>query len=157
MRVHRPGSGRMVEEVIVNKNVSWLDSPAVWVCYLCGVILLWLAISAVLTDTGLAWTYVHLIHGVLTYYLLHWCKGSPNPEDLGKYNSLTIWEQLDNEAYGTLNRKVFTIVPVVVFILATHGADFRKQPLGLNLAVVLVLLAAKLPALHKVRFFGINK
>lgn len=103
-----------------------------------------------LTDTGLAWTYVHLIHGVLTYYLLHWCKGSPNPEDLGKYNSLTIWEQLDNEAYGTLNRKVFTIVPVVVFILATHGADFRKQPLGLNLAVVLVLLAAKLPALHKV-------
>lgn len=36
MRVHRPGSGRMVEEVIVNKNVSWLDSPAVWVCYLCG-------------------------------------------------------------------------------------------------------------------------
>ncbi len=36
VRVHRPGSGRMVEEVIVNKNVSWLDSPAVWVCYLCG-------------------------------------------------------------------------------------------------------------------------
>jgi len=45
----------------------------------------------------------------------------------------------------------------VLFVLATHGADFRKQPLGLNLIVVLVLLIAKMPALHKVRFFGINQ
>ena len=59
--------------------------------------------------------------------------------------------------YATLNRKLFTFVPVVLFVLATHATDFRKQPLGLNLIMVIVLLVAKLPALHKVRFFGINK
>lgn len=78
-------------------------------------------------------------------------------EDQGKYDLLTFWEQVDSQVYGTRNRKLFTLMPVVLFVLATHGTDFRKQPLGLNLVVVLVLLIAKLPALHKVRIFGINK
>lgn len=65
--------------------------------------------------------------------------------------------QVDNGVYATRNRKLFTLVPVALFVLATHGTDFRRQPLGLNLVVVLWLLIAKLPALHKVRFFGINK
>ena len=64
---------------------------------------------------------------------------------------------MDGGIYGTDNRKFFTAVPIGLFVLATHGADFRKQPLGLNLAVALVLLIAKMPALHRVRFFGINR
>jgi hypothetical protein len=64
--------------------------------------------------------------------------------------------QVDNETYGTSTRKFLTAVPLVLFVLATHGTDFRKQPLGLNLLVVLVLLIAKLPYLHRVRFFGIG-
>jgi len=128
----------------------------VWAWYLGTVILSWLVISAILDDAGLAWTYVHLVHGVVTYYLLHYCKGGVE-EDQGKYDLLTFWEQVDSQVYGTRNRKLFTLMPVALFVLATHGTDFRKQPLGLNLVVVLVLLIAKLPALHKVRFFGINK
>ncbi len=46
---------------------------------------------------------------------------------------------------------------VVLFLLASHGTDFGRQPLGLNLLVLLVLVIAKLPALHKVRILGINK
>lgn len=148
---------RTVSEVDVNKNVTWLNHASVWAWYLALILGLWLGISALLDDAGLAWTYVHLIHGVATYYLLHWTKGSPCTEDQGKYDYLTFWEQVDGQAYGTWNRKLFTAVPVVLFVLATHGTDFRKQPLGLNLIVVIVLLVAKLPALHKVRFFGINK
>lgn len=146
------------EDVVLNKNVNWLSNPGVWIWYSCSIILLWLIVSAVLDDGGLAWTYVHLIHGVVTYYVLHWSKGTPFPEDQsGKYESLTFWEQVDNGVYATWNRKLFTIAPVFLFVLATHATDFRKQPLGLNLVVVIVLLVAKLPALHKVRFFGINK
>lgn len=100
---------------------------------------------------------MHLVHGVVTYYLLHWSKGSAVMEDSGKYDALTFWEQLDSESYGTRNRKLFTVVPLLLFVLATHGTDFRKQPLGLNLGVVVVLLVAKLPVLHGVRFFGINR
>lgn len=107
--------------------------------------------------TGLAWTYVHLIHGVLTYYLLHWHKGSPIDMDQGKYDKLTFWEQLDDGVQNTTNRKFFTAVPVVLFLLATHGSDYRRQPLGVNLAVVLVLVIAKFSGMHKVRLFGIGE
>lgn len=100
---------------------------------------------------------MHLLHGIVTYYLLHWIKGSIVLEDAGKYDALTFWEQMDSEAYGTLTRKLFTLAPLALFLLATHGTDFRKQPLGLNLGVVVVLLVAKLPALHGVRILGINK
>jgi hypothetical protein len=107
--------------------------------------------------TGLAWTYVHLIHGVLTYYLLHWHKGSPIDMDQGKYDKLTFWEQLDDGVQNTTNRKFFTAVPVVLFLLAAHGSDYRRQPLGVNLAVVLVLVIAKFSGMHKVRLFGIGE
>lgn len=148
---------RSPSEANINKTVNWLSSPGVWTWYISLIFVGWLLISALIDDAGLAWTYVHLIHGVFTYYVLHWMKGSLYPEDQGQFNRLTFWEQMDNETYGTTNRKFFTLVPLVLFVLATHGADFRKQPLGVNLVVVLVLLIAKLPALHKVRFFGINQ
>ena len=138
------------------QNTNWLDSPGVWVWYLSVIGLSWLALTAITSDSGLAWTYVHLVHGVASYWLLHWTKGSFAPEDQGRYGSLTLWEQVDNEMYGTSTRKFLTAVPLGLFVLATHGTDFRKQPLGLNFLVVLVLLIAKLPALHKVRFFGIG-
>ena len=75
----------------------------------------------------------------------------------GKYDSLTFWEQLDDGVQFTNNRKFLTIVPVALFLLAAHGTDYRRQPLGLNLIVLLVLVIAKFPAMHKVRIFGINK
>ncbi|MEW5298681.1 MAG: hypothetical protein WDW38_000575 [Sanguina aurantia] len=148
---------RVASEVVVNKTVSWLNSRAFWPLYIGLVLVSWLGISALTDDAGMAWSYVHLLHGVITYYYLHWSKGSIASEDQGKYSLLTFWEQIDNQAYGTHTRKFFTLVPVVLFVLAMHGTDFRKQPLGLNLVVVLVLLIAKLPALHKVRIFGINR
>ena len=148
---------RTPSEVDINKTVNWINSPGVWTWYISLIVLGWLLISAFMNDGGLAWTYVHLLHGICTYYILHWTKGSVSSEDQGRYSGLTVWEQMDNELYGTSNRKFFTVVPIILFVMATHGADFHKQPLGLNLFVVLILLIAKLPALHKVRIFGINQ
>ena len=146
-----------MSEVDVNKNVNWLNHPSVWAWYLALVLLGWLGISALLDDAGLAWTYVHLVHGVVTYYLLHWSKGSPCSEDQGKYEYLTFWEQMDGQKYGTLNRKLFTVVPAVLYFLTLHGTDTRKQPLGLNLVVALVVVLAKFPVFHRVRILGINR
>ena len=139
-----------------NKNVSWISSPGAWALYIALIVLNWLFLS-LFVESGLAWTYTHLIHGVVSYYLLHWNKGSPIDMDQGKYDFQTFWEQLDDGVQYTPNRKFFTVIPVVLFLLATHGSDFRKQPLGLNMVVLLVLLIAKLPSMHKVRIFGINK
>jgi hypothetical protein len=71
--------------------------------------------------------------------------------------SLTFWEQIDDGVQGTATRKFFTCVPVVLFLLASHGTDYRRQPLGLNLLVVVVLTIAKTSGMHKVRILGINR
>jgi uncharacterized membrane protein (DUF2068 family) len=69
---------------------------------------------------------------------------------------LTFWEQIDDGVQFTATRKFFTVVPVALFFLATHSTDYRRQPLGINLFVVVVLLVAKLSSMHKVRILGIN-
>lgn len=147
---------RSPSDVVLNKNTNWLNSTGVWSWYLGLLLAAWLATSTVVGG-GLAWTYVHLAHGAVTFYLMHWCKGSPMEEDQGKWDSYTFWEQLDDGQQGTRTRKFFTVVPVVLFILATHGSDFKSQPLLLNFVVVVVLVVAKFPLMHKVRLFGINK
>lgn len=119
--------------------------------------LLCLTIAFLDSGGGLAWTYVHLIHGVITFYLLHWSKGSPIQDEQGKWDFDTFWEQLDDGQQGTITRKFFTVVPVALFVLATHGSDFGRQPLLLNLVVVVVLVVAKIPLMHRVRIFGINR
>ncbi|CAD7705017.1 unnamed protein product [Ostreobium quekettii] len=147
---------RTVSEVRVNKNTNWLNAQGAWLWYLGLIALSWLAFSAIM-GPGLAWTYVHLLHGVVTFYLMHWIKGSPIEEDQGMWDGHTFWEQLDDGEQGTRTRKFLAVVPLVLFLLATHGSDFRQQPLLLNLVLVVALLVAKTPGMHGVRLFGINK
>lgn len=144
------------KEVCANKNVNWLDCPGSWT-FICALIFSSWLVASSWVEPGTAWTWVHVGHGLVSYYLLHWHKGSPVEADQGKYDSLTFWEQLDDGVQGTANRKFFMTIPVVLFILASHGCEYQRQPLGLNLLVVLWLTLAKLPALHRVRIFGIGK
>lgn len=147
---------RKPSEPNINRNTNWLNSKGAWAWYFGLILTTWAIISA-FVDPGLAWTYVHLLHGCVTYYCLHWSKGSPIQEDQGVYDDLTFWEQLDNEQYSTATRKMFAVTPVVLFFLASHSSDYRKQPLALNLIAVAVLLVAKFPQMHKVRILGINR
>lgn len=141
----------------VNRNAEWVSTPGGWAFVLCLLGLGWLAAAALLGDPGGAWTAVHLAHGALTFYLLHWMKGSPVSADQGRYDGLTFWEQLDDGVQNTATRKFLIFLPALTFALASHGSDYSAQPLGLNLVVLLVLLVAKLPAMHTVRLFGINR
>lgn len=47
-------------------------------------------------------------------------QGSPLGDDQGKYGALTFWEQMDDGVQNTANRKFFTAVPVVLYLLAAH-------------------------------------
>ena len=69
-----PRHRRQVSDVVLNRNVNWLNHPAAWAWYFGLIFLCWVLCSVVINDYGMAWTYVHLIHGVFSYYLLHWMK-----------------------------------------------------------------------------------
>lgn len=148
--------GLSMPAVATNKNTNWLNNKAAWLFYVLLIFVMWLMISN-WVDPGLAWTYVHIGHGLISWYLLHWTKGSPISDDQGKYDSMTFWEQIDDGVQFTATRKFFTIIPVVLFLLATNSSDFSRQPLGVNLIVVVVLLISKLSSMHDVRILGINR
>jgi hypothetical protein len=141
-----------------NKNTSWLQYPGIWTSYVLIIVFVWmLFVSLGGLASGVAWSYVHLLHFAITFYLLHWRKGSPFGEDQGIYDRLTMWEQIDDGVQFTRTKKFFTAVPVVLFLIASHATDYHDHPFfAINVVAVAILLLAKAPMLHKVRIFGIN-
>ncbi|CAM0905801.1 unnamed protein product [Alopecurus aequalis] len=155
--------------VDVNKNTEWFMYPGVWTTYILLLFFAWLLVLSVSgCSPGAAWTAVNLGHFavrtapvassyLITYHFFHWKKGTPfAADDQGIYNRLTWWEQIDNGQQLTRNRKFLTVVPVVLYLIASHLTDYNQPMLFLNTVAVLVLVVAKLPNMHKVRIFGIN-
>lgn len=141
----------------LNKNTSWFMYPGVWTTYILILFFTWIIVLCLFgCSAGTAWTIVNLVHFAVTYHFFHWKKGTPFSEDQGIYNKLTWWEQIDNGKQLTRNRKFLTVVPVVLYLIASHTTDYRNPWLFLNTIAVLVLVIAKFPNMHKVRIFGIN-
>ncbi|CAL9165080.1 hypothetical protein C4D60_Mb09t00850 [Musa balbisiana] len=141
----------------MNKNTEWFLYPGVWTIYVLILLLSWLLVLSVFGCTpGMAWTLVNLFHFAVTYYFFHWKKGTPFAEDQGIYNNLTWWEQMENGKQLTRNRKFLTVVPVVLYLIASHTTDYQHPMLFLNTIAVAILEVAKFPNMHKVRIFGIN-
>ncbi|XP_048445764.1 uncharacterized protein C119.09c isoform X2 [Pyrus x bretschneideri] len=132
----------------LNRNTEWFTYPGVWTTYILMVFFSWLTVLCLFScSPGMAWTVVHLSH---------FLKGTPFADDQGIYNALTWWEQIDNGNQLTRNRKFLTVVPVVLYLIASHTTDYQNPMLIFNTLAVFVLVVAKFPNMHKVRIFGIN-
>ncbi|TYI69171.1 hypothetical protein E1A91_D08G135600v1 [Gossypium mustelinum] len=148
---------RAVPPTDLNKNTEWFTYPGVWTAYILIVFFSWLMVLSVFgTSPGIAWTIVHLTHFFVTYHFFHWKKGTPFADDQGIYNGLTWWEQIDNGKQLTPNRKFLTVVPVVLYLIASHTTGYQNSLLFFNTLAVFVLVVAKFPNMHKVCIFGIN-
>ncbi|XP_044486531.1 ORM1-like protein 2 [Mangifera indica] len=148
---------RAVPPTDLNKNTEWFTYPGVWSTYILILFFSWLIVLSLFHCTpGMAWTIVHLFHFLVTYHFFHWKKGTPFADDQGIYNQLTWWEQIDNGKQLTRNRKFLTVVPVVLYLIASHTTDYQNPMLFFNTLAVFVLVVAKFPNMHKVRIFGIN-
>ncbi|GFP88201.1 orm1-like protein 1 [Phtheirospermum japonicum] len=123
----------------LNRNTEWFTYPGVWTTYILILFFSWLIVLSVSNCTpGMAWTVVNICHF------------------LGIYNALTWWEQMDSGNQLTRNRKFLTVVPVVLYLIASHTTDYQHPMLFFNTLAVLILVVAKFPNMHKVRIFGIN-
>uniref|UniRef100_F6RIL0 ORMDL sphingolipid biosynthesis regulator 1 n=1 Tax=Equus caballus TaxID=9796 RepID=F6RIL0_HORSE len=92
------------------------------------------------------------------YVFLHAVKGTPfETPDQGKARLLTHWEQLDYGVQFTSSRKFFTISPIILYFLASFYTKYDPTHFILNTASLLSVLIPKMPQLHGVRIFGINK
>ncbi|KAJ8351638.1 hypothetical protein SKAU_G00231140 [Synaphobranchus kaupii] len=104
------------------------------------------------------WTLTNVIHNLGMYVFLHAVKGTPfETPDQGKARLLTHWEQLDYGVQFTSSRKFFTISPIILYFLASFYTKYDTTHFVINTASLLSVLIPKLPQLHGVRIFGINK
>nr|PNR50926.1 hypothetical protein PHYPA_010112 [Physcomitrium patens] len=148
---------RRVEVAVETCGGLYVKYPGIWTTYVLIILFSWLAIVAVFRcEAGTAWTVINLVHFAATYRFFHWKKGTPFAEDQGDYGKLTWWEQVDDGRQLTRNRKFLTVVPVVLYLIASHTTDYRNPNLFLNTIAVCWLVIAKFPNMHRVRIFGIN-
>jgi len=143
-----------------NPTHHYFNSKGIWITYLLlvfGVHLLILSVP--FFSVAVAWTLTNVIHDVCMYVMLHVTKGTPweDSGDQGLARSETQWEQIDFGKHFTSTKKFFTIVPVVLFFLASFYSKYDKYHFVLNASALALNLTPKLPQLHKVRIFGINK
>ncbi|XP_007116628.1 ORM1-like protein 1 isoform X2 [Physeter macrocephalus] len=102
--------------------------------------------------------YMAMDKGQGMYVFLHAVKGTPfETPDQGKARLLTHWEQLDYGVQFTSSRKFFTISPIILYFLASFYTKYDPTHFILNTASLLSVLIPKMPQLHGVRIFGINK
>ncbi|KYQ99965.1 hypothetical protein DLAC_03554 [Tieghemostelium lacteum] len=143
----------------INRNQSWMHSRTFWVIYILGILAIKLCVSILLPDFEYGWLLVTVVHNVSTWFGLHWQKGIPffYPGDQGKYNRLTLWEQIDHGQQYTSTRKFFTIVPIVLFMITLHSSGYKGIPFYLNAISSFIVIISKMPSLDRVRIFGINK
>lgn len=130
-----------------------------WLTYALGVGLLHIVLLSIpFFSVPVAWTLTNVIHNLGMYVFLHAVKGTPfETPDQGKARLLTHWEQLDYGVQFTSSRKFFTISPIILYFLASFYTKYDTTHFILNTASLLSVLIPKMPQLHGVRIFGINK
>eukprot|EP00743_Colponemidia_sp_Colp-15_P003641 GILK01003930.1.p1 GENE.GILK01003930.1~~GILK01003930.1.p1 ORF type:complete len:159 (-),score=10.42 GILK01003930.1:138-614(-) len=158
MAARRTSVPRVPSEVNTNYNTNWLDTLSFKVYYVVALVLLRFILVVTRMENDVAWTVFHIVHCTLTWIGFHWIKGSPIVEEQGKYNRYTFWEQIGHRRSFTDTQKFLTLVPIVVYLLTSFS--IQKHALGidvLNVAALLLVLISKMPGMHLVRLFGINK
>ena len=141
-----------------NPNADWLNLRGTWLTHLIMATLLRLLFGMIPgASRELAWTLTNLTYNLVTFLLLHWLVGTPFDLNQGEYGALTLWEQIDGGRQFTPTRKFLTAFPIVLFLVSTHYSRYDLVTFGINFGVLVIQLVAKLPAMHLVRIFGINR
>ncbi|KAI7906205.1 ORMDL family [Cokeromyces recurvatus] len=131
-----------------NFNSSWVNYKGAWLTTIFVIIALKALFTIIPFFTPEAsWTLTNLTFNFGHYIMFHWVQGIPFENNQGAYDGLTLWEQIDGGVQFTATRKFFTAVPIALFLLSTHYTHYD----------FFFVLVAKLPVMHRVRIFGINK
>ncbi|KAK2157045.1 hypothetical protein LSH36_200g04113 [Paralvinella palmiformis] len=142
-----------------NPNTTYFNSRGMWLTYTIVVgIIHYVFLSLPFLSVAMSWTLTNVIHNFLMFIILHVEKGTPfETTDQGKYRDKTVWEQLDKGTHFSASKKFLTVVPIVLFFLASFYTKYDPYHFIINALSLILVLVPKLPMLHGVRLFGINK
>lgn len=153
------GHGSQPDDV----GVEWLNAPAAWAFYVSVILMVRFLVGLFPGAQDFeAWTFVNVLHALITFYIFHWVKGNPFPTYWAlctpSNDRRTWWEQLDNRWQNTPSRKFCTAVVVALYVVAARTTPPNFPVFHcLNFLASIVLFIAKLPAMDSVRILGINR
>lgn len=107
-----------------------------------------------------SWSITHILHSLITFYIMHWKKGTPYESQYnnqGEYDRDTYWEQIDQGKQYTNTKKIFMLVPVVLFLLSAYETQWRNEIMMIDFIFLFLGVIPKLPIMDHVRLGGINK
>jgi len=141
-----------------NKNVDWMKSSTTLSFYITLIVFTSILLYVLgVHDLSVNMSVVNTLHAFLSFYFLHWVKGTPDNLSQGEWNGLTTWEQIDGGVSWTLIRKCLITIPTLLLLVTCYATDFAAYYLIVNCSIYAVLvLIPKTPWMHRVRFFGIN-
>ncbi|KAL7746440.1 sphingolipid homeostasis protein orm1 [Sorochytrium milnesiophthora] len=141
-----------------NPNWNWLNYKGTWTTTLIVIAAMRLFFGVMpAISPELAWTLTNLSYNLVHFVMFHWLSGTPFDLNQGAFDGLTLWEQIDDEVQFTPTKKFFTAVPIALFLMSIHYTSYDATTFVVNLVALLVVLAPKLPVMHRVRLFGVNK
>ncbi|KAF1797902.1 ORMDL family-domain-containing protein [Mucor lusitanicus] len=143
----------------LNYSTNWMSYKGAWVTIIlivAAIKILYSLIPFISSETS--WTLTNLTFNAGHFIMFHWLQGTPTLDNnQGAYDGLTVWEQIDDGIQFTATRKFLMAVPIVLFLLSTHYTHYDMLQFAINFCSLVIVLIAKLPAMHQVRIFGINK
>uniref|UniRef100_A0A0A9W339 ORM1-like protein n=1 Tax=Lygus hesperus TaxID=30085 RepID=A0A0A9W339_LYGHE len=144
------------------RNVEFLTYKEFWIFYTLTVMTVRYAILLLLYMVSSSWSHYSFtvtvaIHTAVTIYAMHWVKGNPfsTISDQG-VEKLTFWEQIDDGKQNTQNRKLLTLIPVVLGFAACVEARWGMRVTILNSVLTFLSILGKFPFMHRTRILGIN-
>ena len=143
-----------------NRAVSCFrfDSTRFALCYVLFVLIFYGVVHGSGYSTAESLAVTSWAHAAVTFVLLHWAKGSPDTHAQGVFDGLTVWEQMDGGRSWSPTKHVFLFVPTLVLLAQLNARNFDRGALVLNLPIyALFCVLPKLPAMHGVRLFGVNR
>ena len=121
----RSESDLAIEQSLTNNNVNWISNKWFWCGYVLLLVFVRFAIHlfthSLRDASAWGWSALNATHAAVTFYALHWKRGSPIWEDQGRYIDRTVWEQVDEGVAFSDTRKFLMLVPCFLCVAGREG------------------------------------
>lgn len=140
------------QKSLPNLNANWVNTKGAWIIHIVIIALLKVFYDLIPTvSQELSWTLTNLTYVIGSYIMFHYVTGIPFEFNAGAFDSLTMWEQIDDGDQYTPAKKFLLGVPIGLFLVSTHYSRYDLTMFMINCVACLVVVLPKLPSSHRLR------